>query len=392
MSYPSIVILCIIILIYVLRPFTILLHELGHAIPMILLTRKKATIFVGSYGDVSKSFHFNIGLLEIYVKRNPLLFFKGGLCVPAATDIPINHQIIYVLSGPVSSLLLVSAASFAAFQFDTHGAVKFILVMFTCLVLVDLFMNLYPRTSSAIYHVDGSSFVSDGQLIINLLKYKKYVKTYQQAAAVYNSEEFDKAAVLLDKMISKGNKEPILFRLAIIAHHCIGNNAQALVYFKDLEERDTLIADDHVTIGCIKSTLDLEEESMEAYDQALLLDPSHPIALNNKGYTLLTQYKYEEALPYLEKAVIVAPDKGYVFNNLGLAKIKTGDMEDGRKNILHSLELDANNGYAYRNLGIYYLDKGNKEEALKQFEIAVQKEDDIPLIQALIEEAGGLPM
>lgn len=389
MSLFLLILFYIFMTVFLLRPFAILLHEIGHAIPMILLSGQKATIFVGSYGDMSKSFRLmNMGLLEIYVRYNPLLLWKGGICIPAATEIPINHQIIYTLSGPVTSLLVAFAASCLAFLFDSHGAVKFVLVIFTGLALFDLFANLIPRKQTY-YDVNGLLLQNDGQNIVDMLKYKKYEKTYQQAAAAYNLQEFDKAAVLFDKMILEGSMEPIIFRLAMHAHNCIGNYDKALTYSKDLEGLHTLDANDHVTIAYIKSGLNMEEESMAAYDQALLLDPSHDIALNNKGYILLAQYKYEEALPYLEKAVIAAPDKGYAFNNLGLAKIKTGNMEDGLKDILHSLELDATNGYAYRNLGIYYLDKGDKQEALKQFEIAVQKEDNIPLIDELILEARG---
>ncbi len=49
----------------VIWPITVLLHELGHAIPALILTRQKVSIYIGSYGDPDKSLHFRIGLLEL---------------------------------------------------------------------------------------------------------------------------------------------------------------------------------------------------------------------------------------------------------------------------------------------------------------------------------------
>ncbi len=54
--------------IFVLSPLVTLLHELGHAIPALLVTRKKVTIYIGSYGDPQKSLCFRVGLLEFYVR------------------------------------------------------------------------------------------------------------------------------------------------------------------------------------------------------------------------------------------------------------------------------------------------------------------------------------
>jgi hypothetical protein len=52
---------------------TVALHELGHAIPALLMTRDEVTIYIGSFGNPYSSFHFTTGRLKFCCKYNPLL-------------------------------------------------------------------------------------------------------------------------------------------------------------------------------------------------------------------------------------------------------------------------------------------------------------------------------
>src|SRR5258708_39407973 len=70
---------------------TVTLHELGHAIPALLMTRDEVTIFIGSFGSPYKSFRFTIGRLEFYCKCNPLLWYKG-CCLCSVDQWKDNHR------------------------------------------------------------------------------------------------------------------------------------------------------------------------------------------------------------------------------------------------------------------------------------------------------------
>jgi len=54
-------IIALILLLGVAFFVTITVHELGHAIPALLMTRDEVTIFIGSFGDPYESFHFKTG-------------------------------------------------------------------------------------------------------------------------------------------------------------------------------------------------------------------------------------------------------------------------------------------------------------------------------------------
>ena len=83
---------------------TILLHELGHAIPALLLTREDVVIYIGSLGNPYKCFKVSISQLTIYCKYNPLLWYKG-CCVSFDYDLTINQRLLLVAGGPIASLV-----------------------------------------------------------------------------------------------------------------------------------------------------------------------------------------------------------------------------------------------------------------------------------------------
>jgi hypothetical protein len=87
----------------------VLVHELGHAIPVMVTPRAWATIYVGSFGDLRQSFGFRIGRLKIWIKYNPFLWFRG-MCRPGGASFSINRQIGYVMAGPLASMLLGAIA------------------------------------------------------------------------------------------------------------------------------------------------------------------------------------------------------------------------------------------------------------------------------------------
>jgi hypothetical protein len=114
MQYLPPIFLGLFILVIITRPFTILLHELGHAIPLMLMTKKGASVYVGSYGDKKHSLVITLGNLDIWFRYNPIKW-HGGLCVPKAHEISLNKQIIYILSGAIFSFLIATTLFYITF-------------------------------------------------------------------------------------------------------------------------------------------------------------------------------------------------------------------------------------------------------------------------------------
>jgi hypothetical protein len=149
---------------------TVTLHELGHAIPALLMTRDEVTIYIGSIGSPYNSFHLTIGRLEFYCKYNPLLWYKG-CCLCSDDYLSIDQRIWFVAGGPIASLLetvgtwlLISNLQQEGFFRVVFGSIFVISIGATA---YSLFPNPAPRYTSS-----GYTVYSDTYQIFRLIRMK----------------------------------------------------------------------------------------------------------------------------------------------------------------------------------------------------------------------------
>ncbi len=375
----------ILLLLLLARPLTVLLHELGHAFPAIWLTKQKVAVYIGSLGDPGKSLQLNTNRLAIFFRYNPFAW-NSGVCIPSATSIPVWHQIIYILAGPLASLLCSGLAFYLSLSYDLHGVLKFFLVVLIGSSILDLLVNLIP-SPVPIRLYNGSTTYNDGYNLKQLFRYRRVSVLYEEAAQLYQENKYADAAGLLEKSIGDGVKEESIYRLAISCFQRTKDYDKARALSVELATISSPDTDDFSSRALSCTQLGLLEEALEYYDLSLQLNPDHPYSLNNKGYTLLLQNRFDEAIPLLEKAIGCCRDFAYAYNNLGFAKMKLGRQEEGVQDIRRSLEMDDTNPYAHRNLGIYYLESGQFDEALLLFEKAKQINETTPMIDELVEKA-----
>lgn len=385
MGYFALFILSLALLVLLIRPFTVLFHELGHAFPALLLTREKVTIYIGSYGDPTKSLNVKIGLLEIWFRFN-FFSWRSGLCVPSATDVSINRQIIYTLTGPLASFVLAAVACYFSFSFDLHGSLKLIAVVFLCCSIFDLFVDLIPR-ATPITLFDGRLTYNDGYSLKQLFQYKRYSKEYELASVFYNQQEYSEAGHLFHEILRKGFRDEHLYRLTIACYVKLKKFEKAKDLIDEMILWREVTSDDYANAGFIYSQLGDHHKALEFYDKSLHKDGDNKLSLNNKGYTLNLLNRYEEAIPFFDKAIEVDQTYAYSYNNRGLSKIKTGRIDEGLGDINQSLQLDNDNSYAYRNLGIYHLDRREFGKALNLFFKSKELDAFTHMIDELINEA-----
>jgi tetratricopeptide (TPR) repeat protein len=385
MEYFALFLFLLALLVLITRPFTVLFHELGHAIPALLLTKERVTIYIGSYGDPSKSLNLNLGFLEIWFRFNPFAW-RGGLCVPSAPNVSINRQIIYTLSGPLASFFIGCIACYLTFSFDLHGALKLFFVVFLGSTIFDLFVDLIPNKKRITLY-SGSFAYNDGYSLQRLFYYKKFSKEYEQASHFYNQGRYADAAHLFNSILTKGFKDEHLFQLAIASYLQVGNYYCSKDLIDDLILRGNGTSDDYANAGFVYSQCELHNEALDFYDKSLQQNANNKLSLNNKGYTLNLLDRYAEAIPLFDKAIEIDKTFAYSYNNRGLSKIKIGKTNEGLEDIKQSFELDKDNSYAYRNLGIYHLDRGEFDEAYKLFIKSKELDPSTHMIDNLIDRA-----
>lgn len=379
-----ILIVSIICLIVFVRALNVIIHEFGHAVAAVLLTKQRVHIYIGSYGYLPQSLRMDLGLIELYIVYNPLKW-KIGLCDFSARYIPVNQLIIIIFAGPLLSFTLGTIACYFVFAYDLHGAFKLFVVLYLLFVFFELVQNLIPN-QTPYFSRSGNIFYNDGFQLKKLFLHRKYSERIKKACEFYNDQFYKEAAEVFEEILQNGGTGPDIYRLAIASFFCSENYNKARIFSEKLVLEYKHLAYDLNTWGLSCSFLDLHEEAMTYYDRAIQIDKDFYEGYANKGYTFLVRNKFEDAISIFDDLIAKEPNRAYSHSNRGLAKLKLGKEEEGLKEINYAISLDSNDSYGYKNLGIYHLDKGNYIEALNLFLKAKELNPSTHMINKLIRE------
>lgn len=149
---------------------TVTLHEIGHALPALWLTHEEITIFIGSYGEPAKSIRRRFGRLTFYCRYNPLLWYKG-CCVVPDYEFSLNEEILFVLGGPLLSLLITIGSWELISLFEQAGIIRigFGIIFFISLIITA--STVIPNRTVR-YTAQGYRVYNDGYQLFKLLQAK----------------------------------------------------------------------------------------------------------------------------------------------------------------------------------------------------------------------------
>jgi tetratricopeptide (TPR) repeat protein len=369
------------------RLLTTVIHELGHAIPALLLTNEKVTVYMGSLGNPEKSLQFQLGRLECFFKFN-LFYWKGGLCVMHEKDISVRTSFLVTICGPLLSLIVATIGIFILYynQFSDVSKLVIFALVFSC--LLDFINNMVPKRDSIALH-NGTFTNNDGMQLWMLFQFRKSYQKFQKGSHYMEQSEFGKAAAIFEEAILQAKHNAGMFyRLAIYAHIQNNNREKA----KQLQEaftekhKDTFTADDFMNAGIIHGFFEEYKKGNNHYTEALRRDSKNSLALNNRGYNYGLLHEHEKAIADLDKAISLNPKFAFAWNNRGFSKLKLGQLEAGLQDIQQSLQLDEQNSYAYRNLGLYHFYKKKYKKALELYEKAKELDASTKFIDDYIND------
>lgn len=106
----------------------------------------------------------------------------------------------------------------------------------------------------------------------------------------------------------------------------------------------------------------LFEDAVNAYQQAIKLNPENSTYYANLGYSLNELKRFTEAIDYLKKAIELNPNSDMAHNNLGFS-ISHTSQEDSLEHYFNALKVNPNNAKAYSNIGYTYNCMGNYDKA-----------------------------
>lgn len=363
---------------------TVLLHELGHAIPLLFMSKGTVGIFIGSMGDPGKSFRLGLGRLELYCTYNPLLW-RYGICRPPEESFSAFAQIFYTLTGPLVSIGSTIACWHLLKQHEAESMLKFFIECLLFFSFIAILITLVPKGNVG-YTAEGAPYGNDGHQILHLLSYLMTPKVVLQIDQDLADKEFQRAADSIDQRLALGEKSRRIYRLGIYAHIQLKNYTRGLELSQLLSARYTPDINDLQHLGYLHISLKNLDLAQGCFQEILGKAPHDRYALNNMGYLLGLRGDHAAAIECLDKAIKVYPAFAHAWNNRGYSKLNSDQLEEGLQDINHSLKLDDKNAYVHRNLGIYYLLKKEWEKAQSLFEKAKDLDPDTQGIDDYLQE------
>lgn len=373
-----------IIAVTVIGLFVSIGHELGHAIPALIYSKKNVTIYVGSRENPKEAINFTIGRLKVHLTFNPN-FWSSGRCVFDSTEVTNSQMKVILLMGPLGSLLCGITFCFIVFIFNLNDYLKLAGLAYLGASIIDFVVNIYPKSEPDFLDT-GSVVYGDGAQLLHLIRHDIGPDLEKKAIKHFEKGEYDESLKACQKFIDKKVIYPGIYGLALYCHFHRKEYQEVLNVFDELNDvKDIGAHNFQLAISSLKSLKEMDN-ALVLFNQAVAEYPTDASLINNRGYFYLEAEKYYEAKSDFDWAIKVDSDFAFAYNNRGYCLLKIDRLEEGLTDIQRSLDLDEENSYAHRNLGIYHLKKRNFQLARTSFTRALELDPETPLVEDYLNQ------
>jgi serine/threonine protein kinase/Flp pilus assembly protein TadD len=128
----------------------------------------------------------------------------------------------------------------------------------------------------------------------------------------------------------------------------------------------------YALIGDALTNLQDYAAAIEAYSQALGLDPTFTYLYQNRAFAYLQLEDYATALADTESAIAADSANAAVYDLRGLLFIRLGQLDQAQLALREAISLDPRYPSAYLNLASLYEIEGNTEQAIRNYEVYLQ--------------------
>ena len=137
----------------------------------------------------------------------------------------------------------------------------------------------------------------------------------------------------------------------------------------------------HYMLGMSAWKTGESEKALNAFDQALQLDPNHRKSLFNSSRVLLESGHPKEALERIEKALAQEPMSNEGLRLLGRARYELGEVDGAIQAYRRALSIDERDVWSMNNMGLIYIQQDRSSEALAPLARAVELRSNAPVFQ-----------
>jgi len=151
-----------------------------------------------------------------------------------------------------------------------------------------------------------------------------------------------------------------------------------VIAFKDAEIEDYKKTGEYwFYLGLAYGDSGMYKEAIEAYKQAIRLNPDDAEAHNNLGIAYGESGMYEEAIEAFKQAIRIEPDDAKAHSNLGFAYSELGMYREATEACKQAVRIKPDMAEAHNHLGIAYGKSGMYEEAIEAFKQAIRIKPDM---------------
>ncbi|HEY9500602.1 MAG TPA: tetratricopeptide repeat protein, partial [Pyrinomonadaceae bacterium] len=340
---------------------------------------------------------------SVVVIGNPL-GLEGSVTngiVSAVRDIPTFGRIIQI-TAPISSgssgspvvNMQGQVIGIATLQITGGQSVNFAipserisqLQIATLTSLADLVANTgrNKRAKAVQFFRDGLSFLSKDDCEKALVYFEKATEsdnTYADAwaQAGFCNEKLGKHAEALE-----ASKRAVALRPSAESYFNIGLASYYLKQYRESVEayRQAIkldpynAADAHYALGLVYRDWGKPDEEIQAYKQAIRLRPDYTNAYERLGARYLRSKKFSEAVEIFRQLSQLKPGDAVAPNNMGEAYLELNKLSEAMESFRQAIRLKPDFGKAYFNLGKCLLAMGNRDAALEQYNILTNIDND----------------
>lgn len=233
------------------------------------------------------------------------------------------------------------------------------------------FNELESRFYKRLYTIADTSKDLANELVVQLLQDGKFDETIEKSTYYF----------------SRYPKEWVFLFLKGLALQNKSNYEDALEIFRTavgLNENNIYL---WVNLGLCANRLGKMELSDSAYEKAIEIDPTMPLALNNYAYSLVERnLELQKALKMSKSAIEKEPENASYLDTYGWILFQLGNIEEAIVYLEKSVATNQASAIVYEHLGDAYIAAGNKSKAKEAYLKALEMDPNLKSTKERLEK------
>jgi len=206
------------------------------------------------------------------------------------------------------------------------------------------------------------------------------LEAYNKARYFMDKEEYEKALPCWE-IAAKIDFFPIKIKAIVYymigsCYNELGNHSKAIEAYKQAIHINPDYISAYSGLGGVYFGLTNFAEAAESFEQVIRINPNDASVYNILGFSYLALANYAKAIEAYQQAIRIDPDNFDAHNGLGLVYFTLGNYIKAIEAYQQAIHIDPNIAATYSTLGKAYANLGNHIKAIESFKQAIRINPD----------------